>query len=74
MNERYSISDPAIKLATAWLAAIGIASWSDAAAFVAFIYTLCLLCEWLWKKFIRPYAISRGWLPRMTKRKDDVEA
>lgn len=34
-----------------WLEAIGITSWSDAAAMLAFLYTLALLGDWAWKKF-----------------------
>lgn len=48
----------AVKSACAWcgvgvskyLASIGVDSWSEFAAFVASIYTVLLIVEWLWKK------------------------
>lgn len=43
------------KAGTAWagvgLAHLGINTWSDAAAVLATIYTLILICEWFWKKW-----------------------
>ncbi len=30
------------------------------AAFIAFVYTSCLLAEWVWKKLIKPVLIERG--------------
>lgn len=33
-----------------WLALIGINSWSDAAAAVAFVWTLLLIADWVVKK------------------------
>lgn len=66
-----SVASPGVKLATAWLAALGISSWSDAAAFIAFIYTLCLLGEWLWKRVGRSFCEKRGWVKRAQRRKDD---
>lgn len=58
------------KVGTAW-AAVGITSWADAASALAFLYTLLLVSEWLWKKAIRPFVESRGWLKRKTRRRDD---
>lgn len=51
--------DPRAKAAAAWggvgvskfLDAIGITSWGDVAAMFAAIYSLILICEWLWKKW-----------------------
>ena len=68
-----SVSHPEIKIASAW-ALVGITSWADFAAFVAAIYTLILLGEWVWKKLIRPFCESRGWLKRLKRRYyDDPE-
>lgn len=68
----------AFKLGTAWLAVAlskaGIESWSDAAAAVAFIYTLCLLAEWLWKRCVRPFAVRRGWAKPLKRRREDRES
>ena len=65
-----SVASPALKVVTAW-GAIGITSWSDAAAALAFIYTLCLLCEWFWKKCGRPFAEKHGWVKRKQRRFTD---
>lgn len=62
----------AAKLSTAW-AAVGITSWADAASALAFLYTLVLLGEWLWKKAIRPFCEEQGWVKRKSRRKDDAE-
>jgi len=50
-----------VKAGTAW-AAVGITSWTDAASFVAFLYSLALLTEWVWKKVIRPALVKHGYL------------
>ncbi len=55
------IAAPIFKAATLW-GAIGITSWAEAASFAAFLYSMVLLSEWLWKKLIKPFCISRGWL------------
>lgn len=47
-----SVSEPLTKIGTAW-AAVGITSWSEAAGFVATLYTLVLMGEWIWKKIKR---------------------
>lgn len=59
MNEQTNIVGWPAKIASAW-ALIGITSWSEAAAFTAFVYTSCLLLEWVWKKVIKPVLIERG--------------
>lgn len=55
------IAAPVIKTLTVW-GAIGITSWAEAASFAAFLYSLALLSEWLWKRLIKPFLISRGWM------------
>lgn len=47
------------KIASAW-AAVGITSWADAASALAFLYTLCLLGDFWWKRFLRPFLEDRG--------------
>lgn len=47
------------KLGTVW-AAVGITSWADAAAFLAALYSLLLVLEFLWKKLARPFLEWRG--------------
>lgn len=61
----------AAKIGTAW-AAVGITSWADAASALAFIYTLLLLVEWVWKRLARPFMERRGWLRRPLRRKEDA--
>ena len=40
------------KLISVWML-IGITSWTQAASFVAFLYTSILIGEWCWKKIKR---------------------
>jgi len=44
-----SVAAPVVKVVSVW-AAVGITSWSEAAAAIAFFYTLLLIVEWFWKK------------------------
>ena len=55
------ISSPMLKIISAW-ALIGITSWADFAAFLGAVYTSLLILEWLWKKVLRPIAVSKGWI------------
>lgn len=61
----------ATRIASLW-ALVGITSWADFAAFVAAIYSLLLIGEWLWKRLGRPFAERHNWLARKHRRKDDV--
>jgi hypothetical protein len=56
-----AVSYPVFKVATAWLAALGISGWSDFAAFAAAFYSVLLIVEWWWKKFWRPLLERKGW-------------
>ena len=58
------------KIGTAW-GAVGVTSWAEAASFLACIYTAILLCEWLWKKAIKPMLIKRGYIKADRRRKSD---
>lgn len=62
----------AAKITTAW-AAVGITSWADAASALAFLYTLILLTEWLWKRCLRPFCERQGWVKRKMRRKEDAQ-
>jgi hypothetical protein len=57
------IHNPAIKAASA-IAAAGFAglTWNEIAAILAAFYTLLLICEWVWKRVIKPMALTRGWI------------
>lgn len=52
------IAMPVAKIVTAW-AAIGVTSWAEAASFAAFLYTILLIGEWLWKKLLKPWLHRR---------------
>lgn len=73
IEQSTSVSNPIAKVGTALVAGFGVSSWSDLAALIAFVYTACLLAEWLWKKCGRPFCESRGWLPRLKRRSTDVD-
>lgn len=49
MHDDTTVSWPIAKIISVW-AAIGVSSWTEAAAFVAFLYSCILIAEWLWKK------------------------
>lgn len=66
-----TVALPGAKIASAWLA-VGITSWSDAAAALAALYTVLLILEWVWKKLARPFAERRGWVRRKSRRRDDA--
>lgn len=66
-----SVDYPLFKVAIAWLAAIGISSWSDVAAMLAAFYSLLLIGEWFWKRTLRPCFERRGWVKRQYRRQAD---
>ena len=55
------ISMPVGKFVSLW-AVIGITSWTEAAAFAGFVYSILLIGEWLWKRVVRKFAARRGWV------------
>lgn len=57
--ENNQISWPVAKVLSVW-AAIGITSWAEFASFVAGMYSLALLGEWIWKKIGRQLAVRWG--------------
>lgn len=61
MEQANTINAPVVKALSLW-AAIGVTSWSEAAAFVGFLYSAALLSEWLWKKVLRRLAERWGWV------------
>lgn len=70
MSNHTSVDYPMTKIATV-LAAAGVATWADAAALLAALYTGILIGEWLWRRAIRPFCERRGWLERQMRRRDD---
>ena len=49
---------PAIKIISAWLAAVGLQSWGDFASFLAALYTALLIAEWVRNRFFRHKRLS----------------
>lgn len=49
MDQTTEVSWPLAKVLSVW-AAFGITTWQEAAAFAAFIYSLCLIVEWVYKR------------------------
>ena len=66
------VASQGAKIGFVW-AAIGISSWTDAAAFLAFILSLLALSEYLWKKIIRPTLASMGYVKFAPKRRKLIE-
>lgn len=62
MDSEQHINHAALK-ATSAIAAAGVAgyTWSEIAAFLAATYTFILICEWMWKRVIRP--LGKKWFP-----------
>ena len=71
IEQHTSVEHPFLKAATALAAGLGVASWSDFAAFCASIYSLMLIGEWLWKRFGRAFFERHGWIKHRMRRKED---
>ena len=69
-EQHSTVASPGFKLLTVW-AAVGYTSWADVAAFLAAIYSLLLIGEWLWKKIGRPFCERHGWIAARLRRKGD---
>lgn len=65
-----AIAAPVAKVASAW-GVVAITSWADVASMLAALYTFLLLCEWCWKRFLRPFAEKRGLVKRLKRRIGD---
>lgn len=61
MDEQQKTGWLIAKVASAW-AMVGVTSWSEAASFLAFCYTGLLISHHIWKNWIRPFCVYRGWL------------
>jgi hypothetical protein len=78
IDEYTSVPHARAKLGTAWLAAVGVSNWEEAASAAAFVasclaalYTLCLTLEFVWRKWLRPFLERRGFIRRVRRRRDD---
>lgn len=70
VDQPTSVDHAAVKVASVWIATL-FTSWADVAAFLAAVYSLLLIGEWLWKRLGRPFCEARGWLKYRARRKDD---
>lgn len=70
MTDQVSVGAPAVKIVSAW-AAVGLTSWADIASALAAFYTLILIGEWCWKKWIRPGLEAKGYIKRLKRRASD---
>ena len=70
MTSESTVPAPGVKLVSVW-AAVSFTSWADVAAFLAAVYSLLLIGEWLWKKIGRPFCERRGWIAARLRRKGD---
>lgn len=71
MNDtQISVAQGGAKIASAW-AAVGLTSWADVASALAALYTVILIFEWVWKKFLRPGLETKGYIKRLKRRRDD---
>ena len=59
MNDQVSVNSPIAKIISA-LGLAGITSWSEFASACAALYTLLLISEWVWKRFLKPAFVRRG--------------
>lgn len=67
-QQTVAIDAPVAKAASAWAAfaaSLSITSWTDLAAAAAFVYSMLLIGEYVWKKFLRPLLERTGWISRL---------
>lgn len=62
MNNDSVVSHPVLKVASVGVAWLGGMTWGEFASAMAATYTLCLITEWLWKRFGKALAIRLGWI------------
>ena len=49
-DDNTTVAMPILKIISAWAMAFGLKSWGDVASFLAALYTLVLIGEWVYKK------------------------
>lgn len=54
MNDNAHINHPVLKAFSAVLAGFTGMHIGEWASLIAFIYTSCLLAEWIWKRIVKP--------------------
>ena len=70
-EQNTTVDHATAKLVTAAGATIFGMSISDAAALAALLYTSLLIGEFIWKKFLRPFAERQGWVKPLRRRASD---
>lgn len=55
-----TVANQGAKIGIVWIS-IGVTSWAEAASFMAFVLSALALCEYLWKKAIRPMGVRLGY-------------
>lgn len=58
------------KIGSVW-AMVGITSWADFAAALAAIYSLLMIFDFCWKKFVRDWFVRFGLVKPLERRKSD---
>lgn len=56
------VTHPMLKGASVGLAWFAGMSWGEVASMLAAIYTLLLITDWFWKRFLKAIAIRKGWI------------
>lgn len=56
------INHPVLKAVSVGVAWLGGMTWGELASMLASIYTGLLIIDWLWKRWLKPLAIRRGWI------------
>lgn len=62
MEDTVSVAHPVVKVASVW-GVLYITTWADVAAALAALYSLLLIAEWVWRKFLRSLCERIGLLP-----------
>lgn len=70
--ENNDIQMPVTKVVSLW-ALIGVTTWTEAAAFAGFVYSMILIGEWVWKKILRRIAERRGWVKKRRRGPHDTD-
>jgi hypothetical protein len=67
-----TVTNQGTKLLFVW-GSIVITSWAEAASFLAFVLSALALCEYLWKKVVRPALVHFGYIAPRAKKLQLVE-
>jgi hypothetical protein len=65
-NNNPHIENKLEKVFSLW-ALIGVTSWAEFASFLGAIYSMLLISEWFWKRFLKDQFLVWGWLKATAK-------